>query len=201
MKRENWNHLRSKGTLFSTKLSPGIPEIDASRLKSVSLAGARLVSMSRETDAIRTHLDNLLRMEGAHISFDDAVAGFPANLCGEKPAGAPHSAWELLEHMRIAQEDILDFSRNPEYVDKTFPDDYWPKNHTPPSEEAWDESISQFQSDLRAMRELIADPEQDLYARIPHGTGQTLLREAMLVADHNAYHLGQLMFLRKLLGV
>ena len=151
--------------------------------------------------SLRTHLDNLLRMEGAHLSFDAAVADFPANLAGSKPAGAPHSAWELLEHMRIAQEDILDFSRNPAYVDKVFPDDYWPPTAAPPSEQAWQESIQQFNADLTAMRELVSDPAQDLFARIPHGTGQTLLREALLVADHNAYHLGQLVFLRKLLGV
>ena len=153
--------------------------------------------MSRETDAIRAHLDNQLRMGGAHLSFDEALADFPPNLRGVKPAGAPHSAWELLEHMRLAQEDILDFSRNPSYLDKTFPDDYWPKTEAPPSDEAWNDSVRQFQADLTAMRGLIADPAQDLFARLAQGTGQTLLREAMLVADHNAYHLGQLMFLRK----
>jgi hypothetical protein len=153
----------------------------------------------QDTASLRTHLDNLLRMEGAHISFDAAVTGFPASMRGAKPAGAPHSAWELLEHMRIAQQDILDFSRNPGYRDKTFPHDYWPPSEAPPSEQAWQQSIQQFQSDLTEMRELIADPDHDLFTRIPHGTGQTLLREALLVADHNAYHLGQLVFLRKLL--
>jgi hypothetical protein len=153
----------------------------------------------QDNASLRNHLDNLLRMEGAHISFGAAVADFPARLRGVKPAGAPHSAWELLEHMRIAQEDILDFSRNPGYRDKTFPEDYWPPSAVPPSEEAWDESVKQFESDLKRMRELVADPAQDLFSTIPHGTGQTLLREALLAADHNAYHLGQLMFLRKLL--
>jgi hypothetical protein len=148
---------------------------------------------------LRRHLDNLLNMEGAHISFDDAVAGFPAALRGSKPAGAPHSAWELLEHMRIAQEDILDFSRNPAYRDKAFPEDYWPASSEPASEEAWQQSVQQFRNDLAEMRALIAGTAQDLFARIPHGTGQTLLREALLVADHNAYHLGQLVFLRRLL--
>ncbi|HYZ83694.1 MAG TPA: DinB family protein [Bryobacteraceae bacterium] len=149
--------------------------------------------------SLRRHLDNLLAMEGAHISFDAAVADFPAALRGAKPAGAPHSAWELLEHMRLAQEDILDFSRNPDYHERTFPDDYWPPEAEPPSEHAWQQSVQQFQMDLREMRALIADTAHDLFARIPHGTGQTLLREALLVADHNAYHLGQLVFLRKLL--
>jgi DinB superfamily len=156
--------------------------------------------MSSQDPALRTHLDNLLRMEGAHLSFDAAVSDFPVALAGIKPSGAPHSAWELLEHMRIAQEDILDFSRNPGYVDKVFPDDYWPAAAAPPSDEAWHESVRQFNADLAAMRELVSDPAQDLFARIPHGSGQTLLREALVVADHNAYHLGQLVFLRKLLG-
>ena len=147
--------------------------------------------------ALRTHLDNLLRMEGAHLSFEEAIAGFPTALQGVKPPGAPHSAWELLEHMRIAQEDILDFSRNPGYVDKVWPADYWPPSAEPPSIEAWDEAVRQFNTDLDAMRALVADPAQDLFAPFPHGTGQTLLREALLVADHNAYHLGQLVLLRK----
>jgi hypothetical protein len=155
--------------------------------------------MDTQDALLRTHVDNLLRMEGAHLSFEAAVAGFPVSLRGAKPHGAPHSAWELLEHMRIAQEDILDFSRNPAYRDKTFPDDYWPAAVEPPSEEAWEQSVNHFQADLESMRELIAGAPNDLFARIPHGTGQTLLREALLVADHNAYHLGQLVFLRKLL--
>jgi hypothetical protein len=156
--------------------------------------------MASQTDAsLRKHLDNLLRMNGAHLAFDEAVADFPLALRGAKPAGAPHSAWELLEHMRIAQEDILDFSRNPGYKDKTFPDDYWPSTESPPSEAAWDESVRQFQRDLKEMQALIAEAGHDLFAKISHGQGQTLLREALVVADHNAYHLGQLMFLRKML--
>jgi len=152
-----------------------------------------------EAGSIRRHVDNLLRMEGAHIAFDDAVADFPSAMRGAKPAGVPHSAWELLEHMRLAQEDILDFSRNPGYRDKTFPDDYWPATAAPPNDEAWESSVRQFQQDLREMQALVADTANDLLARIPHGQGQTLLREALLVGDHNAYHLGQLVFLRKML--
>ena len=154
---------------------------------------------NQDDTSLRRHLDNLLRMDGAHISFDAAVADFPAALRGVKPAGAQHSAWELLEHMRIAQEDILDFSRNPVYRDKTFPEDYWPASAEPASEEAWQQSVQQFQKDLTEMRALIADTAHGLFAHIPHGTGQTLLREALLVADHNAYHLGQLVLLRRLL--
>ena len=156
--------------------------------------------MGKQEDSLRKHLDNLLRMKGAHLSFQAAVADFPAALRGAKPVGAPHSAWELVEHMRIAQEDILDFSRNPNYQEKKFPDDYWPVTETPPSEEAWTRSVEQFQSDLREMQALIADPGHDLLAEIPHGKGHTLLREALLVADHNAYHLGQVIVLRRLLG-
>ena len=139
-------------------------------------------------------------MEGAHLDFEAAVADFPPRLRGAKPPGAPHTAWQLLEHMRIAQEDILDFSRNPKYREKKFPDDYWPAGEAPPSEKAWDTSVRQFQSDLKEMLALVADPKNDLFAAIPHGQGQTLLREALLTADHNAYHLGQLVFLRKILG-
>jgi hypothetical protein len=153
----------------------------------------------QETFSLRKHLSDLLRMKGAHVTLEAAVSGFPAALRGEKPNGAPHSAWQLLEHMRIAQEDILDFSRNPKYVDKKFPGDYWPATAAPPSEEAWDKSIHQFQQDLKEMQDLIADTKHDLLAKIPHGKGQTLLREALLIADHNAYHLGQLVFLRKMM--
>jgi hypothetical protein len=152
----------------------------------------------KATDPLRTHLDNLLQMKGAHLSFREAVADFPSELRGKKLRGAPHTAWQLLEHMRIAQEDILDFSRNPKYVGRKFPEDYWPATAAPPSEDAWDKSVAQFDKDMKAMRKLAADG--DLFAKFPHGQGQTLLREALLVADHNAYHLGQLVFLRKMLG-
>lgn len=152
-----------------------------------------------ETVSLRRHVDNLLSMKGAHLSFEDAVKDFPAALRGAKPAGAPHSAWELLEHMRLAQDDILDFSRNPAYEEKKFPDDYWPAAASPPDDDAWDRSVKQFKHDLKQMQELLADTKHDLLAKLAHGKGQTLLREALLVADHNAYHLGQLVFLRKML--
>jgi hypothetical protein len=153
----------------------------------------------QETVSLRRHLDNLLQMKGAHLTLAAAIADFPAALRGKKPAGAPHSAWELLEHMRIAQEDILDFSRNPAYREKKFPDDYWPASAEPPNDEAWDQSVAQFERDLKQMRELIADTKLDLLTKLAHGKGQTLLREALVVADHNSYHLGQFMFLRKML--
>jgi len=150
-------------------------------------------------DPLRKQLVELLRMEGAHLSFDDAVADFPVKLRGIKPRGAPHTPWQLLEHLRIAQWDILDFSRNPAYQEMKWPDDYWPKTEAPPDAAAWDKSIEQFRRDLKAVEELVSDAGADLNARIPHGTGQTLLREVLLVADHNSYHLGQLVFVRKML--
>ncbi len=152
-----------------------------------------------ETLSLRQHLASLLQMKGAHLDFKSAVSDFPVALRGAKPRGAPHSAWQLLEHMRIAQQDILDFSRNPQYREKNFPGDYWPATEAPPSGQAWEESIRQFEKDQKEMQELVADTGHDLLGKIPHGTGQTLLREALLVADHNAYHLGQLVFLRKML--
>src|SRR5262245_36550230 len=125
--------------------------------------------MANEIKELRTHVVNLLRMEGAHLSFDEAVRGFPAALRGATPPGAPHSAWQLIEHMRIAQQDILDFSINPDYREKEFPDDYWPATPAPSSEEAWNKSIRHFRRDLKKMQELVADPKCDLFARIPHG--------------------------------
>jgi hypothetical protein len=152
-----------------------------------------------ETVSLRKSLNDLLRMKGAHVSLQEVVAGFPAGWRGAKPAGVPHSAWELLEHIRLAQEDILDFSRNPAYKERKFPDDYWPPTPAPPDEEAWTRSVEQIERDLHEMRGLVGDTSSDLLVKLAHGTGQTLLREALLVADHNAYHLGQLVFLRKIL--
>jgi hypothetical protein len=147
---------------------------------------------------LRRHVLSLLMSKEAHLNFEQAIADFPVELRGKKPKGAPHTAWQLLEHMRLAQEDILDFSRNPNYQERKFPDDYWPAAEAPPDEEAWDRSARQFWQDLQAMGALVAKTE-NLFAEIPHGQGQTFLREAFLVADHNAYHLGQLVFLRKML--
>ena len=150
--------------------------------------------------SLRQHLLDLLKGGGAHAKFDDVVPGFPAKLRGKKPAGLPHTPWMLLEHMRIAQCDILDFSRNPKYESLPWPEGYWPKNEAPPSAAAWNKSIRDFHKDLKVMQDLVADPKTDLYAKLPWGDGQTILREALLVADHNAYHLGQLLDLRRLLG-
>ena len=150
--------------------------------------------------ALREYLLYLLRGGGAHLSFEDAVAGLPPALRGSKPPGVPHTPWRLLEHLRIAQWDILEFCRDPEHVSPPFPDGYWPEGDAPPNEEAWDRSVEAFRADLRALQDLVADPATDLFAPLPHGQGQTVLREALLVADHLSYHLGQLVVVRRLLG-
>jgi DinB superfamily len=150
--------------------------------------------------ALREHLLYLLRGGGAHLNFDDAIAGLPPRLRGATVKGVPHTPWRLLEHLRIAQWDILEFSRNPQHVSPEFPDGYWPEGDTPPDDRAWERSITAFRADLKAMQDLVANPATDLFAPIPHGDGQTVLREALLVADHNAYHLGQLVLLRRALG-
>jgi DinB superfamily len=150
--------------------------------------------------ALRQQLVDLLRGGGAHAKFEEVVAGIPAKLRGQKSTGMPHSPWMILEHLRIGQRDILEFSRNPKYVAPDWPDDYWPKTQAPPTASAWSKSVASFRKDLKSMQALVANPSTDLFARIPWGDGQTILREALLVADHNAYHIGQLVDVRRLLG-
>lgn len=156
--------------------------------------------MSNES-LLRQHLITLLNGRNAHVNFEDAIANFPYELSGKTPQGHEHSVWELLEHMRIAQWDILEFSINPGHVSPAFHDGYWPRNPAPESDNDWINCIDSFRKDLKSMQELVADPKTNLTAKIPHGTGQTILREALLVADHNAYHLGQLVLLRRALGI
>ncbi len=156
--------------------------------------------MAKGDKALRDHVLNVLRGGGAHVDFDKAVADFPTQLCSAKLAGVPYTAWSLIEHMRIAQWDILDFSRNAKHVSPDYPAGYWPPAEAPPDETAWKKSVEAFRKDLKAMQKLVADSKKDLFAKIPHGDGQTLLREALLVADHNAYHIGQLVTIRRLLG-
>lgn len=146
------------------------------------------------------HVHELLRGGHAHATFEDVLADWPPELRGAKPKGAPHSAWELLEHLRICQWDILEFSRRADHVSPTFPAGYWPKTEAPPDAATWDESVASFKNDSAEMEKLVASPKTDPFARIPHGEGQTILREALMLADHNAYHLGQLVLLRRLLG-
>ena len=151
-------------------------------------------------DALREHVLYLLHGRGAHLDFESIVDAMPRDLQGVRPPGLPHTPWQILEHLRIAQRDILEFSRNAEHRSPEFPDGYWPDSDAPPDDDAWDRSVEAFRADLSAMQDLVKDPETDLLARIPHGDGQTILREALLVADHNAYHLGQLVLVRRLLG-
>ncbi|HEV3485313.1 MAG TPA: DinB family protein, partial [Vicinamibacterales bacterium] len=165
-----------------------------------ALPGVSPVAMTDHDRTLRDHLVKLLDSDQAHLRFDDAVRDFPPALRGVRPEGGPHSAWELLEHLRITLWDILEFTRDAQHVSPEFPDGYWPSSAAPPTERAWDESVAAFRRDLRAMAGIAADSSIDLYARIPHGDGQTVLREILLVADHNAYHLGQLVMVRRLLG-
>jgi hypothetical protein len=156
--------------------------------------------MNKSDRSLRQHLVALLAGGSAHAKFEDVVKGLPPGLRGKKPARFPHSPWMLLEHLRIAQWDILEFSRNPNHVSPDWPKGHWPVSAAPPTSAAWDKCVRQFRRDLKAMQDLVADPATDLHAPIPWGDGQTILREALLVADHNSYHLGQFVDLRRLLG-
>jgi len=162
---------------------------------------AKKSSSAKDRDAsLRQHLIELLMGGHAHATFDAAIKSLPVALRGKRPRGAEHSLWEVLEHMRIAQWDILEFSKNPSHKSPDWPSGYWPGTAAPQTGAAWDKSVRAFRKDLRAMCALVEDPSTDLYARIPHGSGQTVLREALLVADHNSYHLGELILVRRLLG-
>jgi hypothetical protein len=151
--------------------------------------------------SLRDQLLQLLRGGQAHATFEDAVGDWPVQLAGVKVANFPHTAWMLLEHMRIGQWDILEFSRNSKHVSPKWPEGYWPAAEAPADEKAWKASMAAFKKDLQAMARLVSDRKADLYTRVPWGDGQTVLREALLVADHNAYHLGQLAMLRKSIGI
>ena len=156
--------------------------------------------MSDSSPALRAQLGRILSWQDAHVGFEKAVEGLAPKFRGVRPEGSPHSAWEIVEHLRLTQHDILDFCRNPKYEELNWPDDYWPKSPAPPSDRAWDDSISAFREDREAMEALAMDESVDLFAKIPHGSGQTYIREILLVADHNAYHLGQLVTVRRQLG-
>ena len=149
---------------------------------------------------LRQLLVEVLKGGHAHATFDAATKNLPAALRGKRPRGAEHSPWEILEHLRIAQTDILEFSRNSKHKSPDWPTGYWPANQAPPDEKAWDKSVRAFRRDLKAMCNLVTNESTDLFAKIPHGSGQTILREALLVADHNAYHLGEMVLVRRLLG-
>jgi hypothetical protein len=145
-----------------------------------------------ETTALRDHVLYLLKGGGAHLSFEDFVTDFPPELCAKQIPGLPYTSWQVLEHMRLAQWDILEFSRDAKHVSPGFPKGYWPKPEKLGSPEDWAETVKTFRHDLQEMVSLVANPSTDLFDKIPHGDGQTVLREALLIADHNAYHLGVL---------
>jgi uncharacterized damage-inducible protein DinB len=150
---------------------------------------------------LRTQLVTLLDWNEAHVPFDKAVKGIPASMRGVAPNGWEHSAWQLVEHIRIAQADILEFSITSKYKAKKWPDDYWPKSPAPRSAAAWTEALAEVRKDRKALQQLARNPRVDLAAEIPHGTGQTYLREILLVAAHNSYHIGQIVALRRQLGI
>lgn len=178
-------------------VSARVPPAAASRVAlSVDPSGA----MSRD-ESLRDHLIALLDGRNAHVELEESVDGIPADRRGVRPRDLPYSCWELLEHIRRAQWDILDFCRNADYRQPEWPADYWPDAPAPESDRAWTSSVDQVRQDLDEVKRLVRDPELDLFEEIPYGDGQTYLREVMLVADHNAYHLGQLVTVRRLLGI
>ena len=156
--------------------------------------------MPTDDRILRDHLLELLRGGSAHADTSTSLKNFPEALFGKKPEGSPHTAWQLLEHLRITQHDILDFCTNSAYLAPEWPEGYWPKTDAPESTEAWNASIKAFHADLKELEKLVQDESGNLYAKIPWGDGQTILREVLLIADHNSYHLGQFVLLRKELG-
>jgi len=150
-------------------------------------------------EILRDQLSRLLERSDAHTDFAVAIADIEPGVRGTRPAGLPHSAWELLEHIRLAQRDLLEFCQAAPYVARTWPDDYWPPTPEPPSSEAWDESVEAVRRDRAEFQQLIADPNIDLFGTVPHGTKQTYLREVLMAADHSAYHVGELIVVRRLL--
>jgi DinB superfamily len=168
--------------------------------KAVKKAPSKSKPQADHDHDLREQLVYLLKGGGAHVHFMDALDDFPSGKYGTFANALPHTGWQLLEHARIAQRDILEFSRNPKHVSPDFPGGYWPKTPMPPHDKAWEESVAAFEKDLADLVRLVQNPRTDLFARIPDGDGQTILREALVLADHNAYHLGQLVDLRRALG-
>ncbi len=156
-------------------------------------------SKGMSDEKLRKHLLDLLEGRGAHVEVVKAVHDFPVQFKGSKVPNIPHTPWQLLEHMRIAQWDILEFCRNRDHVSPPFPAGYWLTSDVPPDARAWDRAVDSFRKDLRAMQDLVLDPTTDLFAEIPHGEGQTVLREALVLSDHTSYHLGQLVLVRRAL--
>jgi hypothetical protein len=150
-------------------------------------------------EPLREQLARFIDSGEAHVTAEAAMADIDPALQGKRPPGLPHSPWELLEHIRITQHDILDFCVNPKYEEMKWPDDYWPKSPAPPAADSWSKSVAEFRRDRDAFRALASDPKIDLFAKIPHGEGQTYLREILLTQDHNSYHTGQLVLVRRAL--
>jgi len=159
-----------------------------------------IISSMASDPALRQHLIDALQGGHAHITFDDAVKGFPFDGAGVRPRGLPHSAWELLEHMRLAQEDILRFSQSADHQSPKWPEGYWPKSPAPESQAQWDKSVRAFRKDLKEFESMVKDPAHDLFQPFPWGDGQTLLREALLIVDHNSYHLAQIVQVKRLVS-
>jgi len=158
--------------------------------------------MNQSNDqSLREHLTSLLSGGNAHISFDDFVKDFPAEKCGRRVEGLPYTAWQVLEHMRIAQWDILQFSKDGRHKSPKWPEGYWPDGDGPRDAEQWNKTVKQFKADLKEMMRMVENTKIDLLAPIPGGQGQTVFREAILVADHNSYHIGQIVIVRRMLGV
>lgn len=150
--------------------------------------------------ALRQHLLYLLTGDGAHLDIDAALKDLPENLRDKKPKGAAHSPWEVLEHLRIAQWDLLQSVRNPKHISPEFPGGYWPESAAPPESKSWDNSVSDFQADLAAIVDLITKDSTDVLAPLPQAKDQTIMRKVCTLADHTAYHLGELVTLRRVLG-
>jgi hypothetical protein len=196
---------------MATKTKKKTPARKSKKRATAKKAALTLLEMSRQkqtrqpatsTDkALREQLLALISSGEAHADFDAAIGDWPVQLAGAKVANFPHTAWMLLEHMRIAQWDILEFSRNPKHVSPKWPEGYWPTSEAPANEKAWATSVAEFKKDRRTMEQLVANSKGDLFAKFPWGDGQALLREALLLADHNSYHLGQLVMLRKCMGI
>jgi hypothetical protein len=152
-------------------------------------------------DLLRQQLISFLDWGDAHVTFEDAVAGVLSEFQGVRPASLPYSVWELVEHIRRAQYDILEFCRNPTYVQPKFPDDYWPETASPPAPDSWSNSVERVRADRKEFITFISDPALDLYSHVTAGNGQTYLREVLLLADHNSYHVGELVTVRRALGI
>ncbi|MFL5402401.1 MAG: DinB family protein [Gemmatimonadales bacterium] len=153
-----------------------------------------------QVESVRAAVARLLDWEDAHAGFNKVVGGLSPELQGQVPAGLPYSPWQLLEHLRLTQEDILEFCRNPGYQERRWPEDYWPPGASPPTAGAWDKSVAAFRRDRAALKQLALNEELDLLGKVPAGKGQTYLREILLVADHTAYHLGEMVVVRRALG-